>query len=50
MQGLGEGIFRFFFFSIPGMILVALIFPIQLPYNPVSWGYIRYIIVVKLCY
>ena len=38
MQGLGEGIFRFFFFSIPGMILVALIFPIQVPHNPVSWG------------
>jgi ABC-2 type transport system permease protein len=31
MQGLGEGIFRFFFFSLPGMLLVALIFPIQLP-------------------
>ncbi|MFJ5622656.1 ABC transporter permease [Peribacillus loiseleuriae] len=38
MQGLGEGIFRFFFFSIPGMILVAFIFPIQVPHNPVSWG------------
>ncbi|WP_028390308.1 ABC transporter permease [Bacillus cihuensis] len=38
MQGLGEGIFRFFFFSIPGMILVALIFPIQVPHHPASWG------------
>ncbi|MGJ7918923.1 ABC transporter permease [Neobacillus sp. LXY-4] len=26
MQGLGEGIFRLFFFSIPGMFIVALIF------------------------
>jgi ABC-2 type transport system permease protein len=31
MQGLGEGIFRFFFFSLPGMLFVALVFPIQLP-------------------
>ncbi|AGK52461.1 ABC transporter permease [Bacillus sp. 1NLA3E] len=26
MQGLGEGIFRMFFFSLPGMVIVALIF------------------------
>ena len=26
MSGLGEGIFRFFFFSLPGMVLVSLIF------------------------
>ena len=29
MQGLGEGIFRFCFFSIPGMIIVTLIFPVE---------------------
>ncbi|MGE7663432.1 ABC transporter permease [Peribacillus sp. NPDC097197] len=38
MQGLGEGIFRFFFFSIPGMLLVAIIFPIHLPKEPATWG------------
>lgn len=38
MQGLGEGIFRFFFFSIPGMVLVSLIFPVSLPGNPATWG------------
>lgn len=31
MQGLGEGIFRLVFFSIPGMLIVSLIFPIALP-------------------
>ena len=29
MAGLGEGIFRFFFFSIPGMILVTLLFQVH---------------------
>ncbi len=29
MAALGEGVFRFLFFSIPGMIIVALIFPIS---------------------
>lgn len=33
MQGLGEGIFRFFFFSIPGMILVALLFSLSMTLN-----------------
>ncbi|WP_202079703.1 ABC transporter permease [Caldalkalibacillus salinus] len=31
MQALGEGIFRFSFFSIPGMVVVSFIFPIVLP-------------------
>lgn len=31
MQGLGEGIFRFLFFSIPGILLVAILFPFQVP-------------------
>ncbi|WP_409304411.1 ABC transporter permease [Peribacillus sp. SCS-155] len=39
MQGLGEGIFRFFFFSIPGMLIVALIFPLDIPADPGLWGY-----------
>ncbi len=36
-QGLGEGIFRLFLFSIPGMIVVSLIFPIQLPSIGTVW-------------
>ncbi len=37
MQGLGEGIFRLFFFSVPGMILVSLVFPIMLSEDPTIW-------------
>ncbi|WP_088043509.1 ABC-2 family transporter protein [Bacillus sp. EAC] len=33
MQGLGEGIFRFFFFSIPGFIIVALIFRLDVSFD-----------------
>ena len=33
MQGLGEGIFRFFFFSILGMILVVLLFSLSIKLN-----------------
>lgn len=29
MQGLGEGIFRLLFFSVPGMFIILLIFPLQ---------------------
>lgn len=39
MSGLGEGIFRFFFFSLPGMVLVTLIFQINIPLNPTTWIY-----------
>ncbi|RID81774.1 daunorubicin ABC transporter permease [Peribacillus asahii] len=39
MAGLGEGIFRFFFFSIPGMLLVTLLFQVHIPYNGATWGY-----------
>ncbi|HJV45578.1 MAG TPA: ABC-2 family transporter protein [Bacillota bacterium] len=31
MQALGEGIFRLLFFSVPGMFIVALFFPIHFP-------------------
>lgn len=31
MQGLGEGIFRFLFFSLPGIFVISLIFPLQMP-------------------
>ncbi len=37
MQGFGEGIFRLSFFSIPGMIIVALIFPIKFSADPIVW-------------
>jgi ABC-2 type transport system permease protein len=36
-QGFGEGIFRLLLFSIPGMIVVSLIFPIQLPGIGMVW-------------
>jgi ABC-2 type transport system permease protein len=38
MQGLGEGLFRLFLFSAPGMLLVWLLFPVQLPGNAITWG------------
>ncbi|ALC92108.1 daunorubicin ABC transporter permease [Bacillus sp. FJAT-18017] len=38
MQGFGEGVFRLFFFSVPGMIIVMLIFPVTLPLDPAIWG------------
>ena len=37
MNALGEGIFRLLFFSIPGMIIVALIFPISFSANLTTW-------------
>lgn len=36
-QGLGEGLFRLFLFSIPGMLVVMLIFPIHLPGWSLVW-------------
>lgn len=38
MQGLGEGIFRLFFFSVPGLIIVSLIFPVKFTWDPSVWG------------
>ncbi|MDT8863000.1 daunorubicin ABC transporter permease [Alkalihalobacillus sp. MEB130] len=37
MQGLGEGIFRLLFFSVPGMVIVALIFPITFSASLTTW-------------
>ncbi|MFS0636410.1 ABC-2 family transporter protein [Mesobacillus foraminis] len=37
MQGLGEGIFRLFFFSMPGMIIVAFIFPMEFSADGLTW-------------
>ncbi|MFD2673538.1 ABC transporter permease [Marinicrinis sediminis] len=38
MQGLGEGIFRLLLFSVPGMLLILLLFPVKLPADPATWG------------
>lgn len=37
MQAFGEGVFRLFFFSVPGMVIVALVFPLELSSNGVTW-------------
>lgn len=37
MQGLGEGIFRFMLFMIPGMAIAMLLFPVQLPTQLSAW-------------
>jgi ABC-2 type transport system permease protein len=39
MQGFGEGIFRLFFFSLPGMLIVSFIFPIHYPNSAATWGW-----------
>lgn len=39
MQGLGEGIFRLTCFSLPGMVIVSLIFPLDFSNNIATWGY-----------
>lgn len=39
MQGLGEGIFRLVFFSLPGMVIVGLFFPLQLSSSLSTWGF-----------
>jgi ABC-2 type transport system permease protein len=38
MQGLGEGLFRFFLFSIPGMVVISFLIPVKLPTAPDVWG------------
>lgn len=37
MQGLGEGLFRLTLFMVPGMMLACLIFPVQMPADPLRW-------------
>lgn len=39
MQALGEGIFRLFFFSLPGMAIVHFIFPLKLPADLHAWSF-----------
>lgn len=38
MQGLGEGLFRLIMFSVPGMVIASLLFPVSLPRDPGVWG------------
>lgn len=38
MQGLGEGLFRLLLFSVPGMAIIVLLFPITLPTDPFTWA------------
>lgn len=38
MQGLGEGLFRLVMFSVPGMAIASLLFPVSLPTNPAVWA------------
>jgi ABC-2 type transport system permease protein len=37
-QGLGEGIFRLVFFSVPGMLIILLIFPLQISTEISVWS------------
>lgn len=37
MQALGEGVFRLLFFSVPGMIIVAFIFPVRFDASLTTW-------------
>jgi ABC-2 type transport system permease protein len=39
-QGLGEGVFRLLLFSVPGMLVVSLVFPLDLP--GLSWDWLRF--------
>lgn len=38
MQALGEGIFRLLLFSVPGLVIVSLIFPVKFTWDPGVWG------------
>ncbi|WP_027410676.1 ABC transporter permease [Anoxybacteroides tepidamans] len=39
MQGLGEGIFRLLFLSLPGVVVTALLFPLHFSMNITTWMY-----------
>jgi len=47
MQALGEGIFRLFFFSVPGMVIVSLVFPLSFSADGMTWGYFTLSIVLS---
>jgi ABC-2 type transport system permease protein len=38
MQAFGEGLFRLLLFTVPGMLIASLLFPVQLPRDPSTWG------------
>ncbi|QGQ44331.1 ABC transporter permease [Metabacillus sediminilitoris] len=37
MQAFGEGVFRLVFFSLPGMVIVGLVFPMEFSTNGATW-------------
>jgi ABC-2 type transport system permease protein len=37
MQAFGEGIFRLVFFSVPGLVIVGLVFPMEFSSNGATW-------------
>lgn len=37
MQGLGEGLFRLLLFTVPGMVVVVMLFPVTLPSSVEAW-------------
>ncbi|ANB61330.1 ABC transporter permease [Anoxybacteroides amylolyticum] len=39
MQGLGEGVFRLFFLSFPGVVITSLLFPLHFSSDIRTWGY-----------
>jgi ABC-2 type transport system permease protein len=47
MQGLGEGVFRLVFFSLPGMIIASLLFPVDFSANGSTWLYFSLSIVLS---
>ncbi|MDX8367249.1 ABC transporter permease [Cytobacillus sp. IB215665] len=47
MQGLGEGLFRLLFFSLPGMFIVGLIFPFNFSTSVSTWLYFIIAIVLS---
>ncbi|KAF0820482.1 MULTISPECIES: ABC transporter permease [unclassified Cytobacillus] len=47
MQGLGEGIFRLFFFSVPGMVIVSFIFPLQFSADWTTWVFFAISIILS---
>ncbi|MFT9848693.1 ABC transporter permease [Aneurinibacillus sp. REN35] len=47
MQGFGEGIFRLFFFSVPGMVIVSFIFPVHYPGSSVTWSWYAFSLLIS---
>ncbi|MFC4319867.1 ABC transporter permease [Litchfieldia salsa] len=47
MQGLGEGVFRLLFFSLPGMVIVSLIFPLSFATSIITWCYFAFSIILS---